>query len=90
MPSASQHQSKAERNRKFLDSISIDDFPEWVVVAAFYTAVHLVERLRAEAGDGHSISHEDRLDYVQHRLPTIHSTTTSSKTYLCRALPVGG
>jgi hypothetical protein len=74
MPSADQHRNKAERNRLFLDSISLQDFPEWVVVAAFYTAVHLVERLRAAAGDGDSTSHEDRLDYVQHRLPAeIHS-----------------
>jgi hypothetical protein len=69
MPSASQHRSKAERNRQFLDSISIDEYPDWVVVAAFYTAVHLVERLRAANGDGHSASHEDRLDYAQHNLP---------------------
>ena len=40
----------------------------------FYIAVHLIERLRAAAGDGHSTSHEDRLDYVQHSLPgEIHS-----------------
>lgn len=74
MPSASQHRSKAERNRNFLNSISLNDFPEWVAVAAFYTAVHLIERARASAGDGDSTSHEDRLNYVQHRLPgDIHS-----------------
>ena len=74
MPSADQHRNKAERNRRFMESISLDDFPEWVVVAAFYTAVHLIERLRAAAGDGDSTSHEDRLEYVQHHLPDhIHS-----------------
>lgn len=74
MPSADQHRSKLERNRKFLNSISVNDFPEWVAVAAFYTAVHLIERVRAKAGDGDSTSHEDRLEYVQHRLPSeIHS-----------------
>jgi hypothetical protein len=74
MPSADQHRNKAERNRRFLDSISCDDYPEWVVVAAFYTAVHLVERVRAANGDGDSTSHEDRLDYVQHSLPAdIHT-----------------
>jgi hypothetical protein len=45
MPSADQHRRKAESNRRFLASISLDDFPDWVVVAAFYTAVHVVERL---------------------------------------------
>src|SRR5688572_11492157 len=69
MPSASQHRSKAERNRKFLATISLTEFPDWVAIAAFYTAVHLVEQYRAAAGDGDSTSHEERLDYVQHRLP---------------------
>lgn len=74
MPSADQHRSKAERNRRFLNSISLHDFPEWVAVVAFYTAVHLVEQIRAKAHDGDSTSHEDRLEYVQHRLPAaIHS-----------------
>lgn len=74
MPSADQHRNKAERNRRFQNSISLGDFPEWVAVAAFYTAVHLVERVRAQAGDGDSTSHEDRLYYVQHRLPSdIHT-----------------
>lgn len=74
MPSASQHRSKAERNREFLATIAVEDYPEWVAVAAFYTAVHLVEQYRAAVGDGDSTSHEDRLDYVQHRLPNdIHA-----------------
>jgi hypothetical protein len=71
MPSADQHRNKAERNRKFLNSISLDEFPDWVAVAAFYTAVHRIEQYRAFAGDGDSISHEDRLNYVQHRLPKV-------------------
>jgi len=70
MPSADQHRNKAERNRNFLNSISLTDYPEWVTVAAFYTAVHLVERLRAAASDGDSTSHEDRLNYVQHFMPS--------------------
>jgi len=69
MPSADQHRSKAERNRRFLDSINLADFPEWVVVAAFYTAVHLIERCRALAGDGDSSDHKDRLEYVQFHFP---------------------
>jgi hypothetical protein len=73
MPSADQHRKKAESNRKFLDSISLDDYPDWVVVAAFYTAVHLVERVRALAGDGDSTAHEDRLAYIQANHPAIHT-----------------
>ena len=56
MPSADQHRNKAERNRRFLNSIPLDNFPEWVAVASFYTAVHLIEMARAKAGDGDSTS----------------------------------
>jgi hypothetical protein len=73
MPSADQHRRKAESNRRFLDGIPRDDFPDWVVVAAFYTAVHLVERLRASAGHGHSTGHEDRLAYVWEFHPDVHT-----------------
>ncbi len=73
MPKADQHRIKAEQNRRFLDTIKIDDHPDWVVVAAFYTAVHAVERLRAAAGHGDSTSHEDRLGYVQHEHADIHT-----------------
>jgi len=73
MPSADQHRRKVEGNRSFLNTISVDDYPDWVVVVAFYTAVHLVERLRAATGDGDSTGHEDRLAYVQSRHPEIHT-----------------
>lgn len=72
MPSADQHRNKAEGNRKFLATISLDDHPDWVVVTAFYTAVHLAGRLRAASGDGDSRGHEDRLTYLQDRHPDIH------------------
>ena len=44
-----------------------------MVVAAFYTAVHFAERLRAASGDGDSRGHEDRLAYLQDRHPEIHT-----------------
>src|SRR5262245_434283 len=73
MPSADQHRGKAEHNRRFLATVSLDDHPDWVVVAAFCTAVHLVEALRAYQGHGHSTGHEDRLAFVQHHHPDIHT-----------------
>src|SRR5262245_1358951 len=73
MPNKDQHRRKAEANRRFLGTISLDDFPDWVVVAAFYTAVHLVEQVRAAIGDGDSVNHEDRLAYIQERHPGIHT-----------------
>jgi hypothetical protein len=73
MPSADQHRSKSRSNRRFLNSISIEDFPDWVVVAAFYTAVHLIEEVRAASGHGDSTSHEDRLAYVREEHTEIHT-----------------
>jgi hypothetical protein len=73
MPSVDQHRNKARSNRKFLDTISIDDFPDWVVVAAFYTAIHLIEELRARSGHGDSTGHEDRLAYVREEHAQLHT-----------------
>src|SRR5260370_4044084 len=50
MPSASEHQIKASHNRAFLNSITDPAFCDWMAVAAFYTADHLVEQLFALQG----------------------------------------
>jgi hypothetical protein len=73
MPSEDQHRNKAERNRQFLETIVIADHPDWVVVVAFYVAVHVAERLRAISGHGDSTSHEERLAYIQSEHPEIHT-----------------
>ncbi|MBY0456455.1 MAG: hypothetical protein K2V38_03900 [Gemmataceae bacterium] len=73
MPKASEHKTKAAHNRRFLDGIDRDGFPDWAAVAAFYTAVHLVERVRAASGDGHSEGHDDRLSYVANNHGEIHT-----------------
>lgn len=72
MPSADQHRKKVENNRAFLATISRDEFTEWAVVVAFYTAVHLLERVRAASGHGDSFSHDDRSSYVLHEHITVH------------------
>lgn len=71
MPSSKEHKEKAERNRRTLDHlIASGGNPEWIAVVAFYTALHLVERLAARENLHHS-KHPDRLDYLtrhkQHR-----------------------
>jgi hypothetical protein len=45
MPTAEQHRQQAEHNRAFIRSFDLDTSPylDWVVTAAFYTALHLVE-----------------------------------------------
>jgi hypothetical protein len=72
MPTAEEHRQKAEHNLAFLGTIDTDEFCDWMAVAAFYAAVHLVERIRAVAG-GHSIDHADRLKYIRDHHPQIHA-----------------
>jgi hypothetical protein len=73
MPKAGEHKAKADHNRRFLETVAVGDFPDWVTVAAFYTAVHLVERVRAASGEGHSQSHDERLSYVANVHAPIHT-----------------
>ena len=70
MPNPKQHQEKAEHCRRFLSTIG-DDFPDWRAIVAFYTALHLVEKLRAYDGN-HSTSHDDRDLYVRRNHRTIY------------------
>lgn len=72
MPTADQHRVKVAGNRKFLASVPLDDHPDWVVVVAFYTALHVVDQLRAALGHGHSRGHTDRRAYIQQHHPKIH------------------
>lgn len=71
MANLSQHRVKARGNREFLREINPLLRGDWAVVVAFYTAVHLVEQLRALAG-GHSKSHQHRLEYLQADHRAIH------------------
>jgi hypothetical protein len=73
MPKAEHHLKKAQHNKQFLHSIPVVDYPDWKVVAAFYTAVHLVERLRAKCQHGDSLGHEDRLEYIRAHHQSIHT-----------------
>lgn len=75
MPNSKQHREKASRNRAFLATIDINLYPEWAVTVAFYTVVHLVERLRTllpDAARQHSQDHQDRMQFVQGHHRTIH------------------
>lgn len=75
MPNSQQHRDKASHNRSFLDTIAVDQYPDWAAVVAFYTAVHLVERLTRlpNAADQHSTDHQDRLQFVQRHHRPIHT-----------------
>ena len=47
MPTQNQHRTKARGNRDFLREIDPAARADWAVTVAFYTAVHLVEEVRA-------------------------------------------
>ena len=63
MPSSSEHKAKAELHRAFLTMIDVEAHPEWASVVAFYTALHLVERLAA-CENKHHDNHNLRLNYL--------------------------
>jgi hypothetical protein len=73
MPNPKQHQAKADHNRAFLAMIKDPSYADWLATAAFYTSVHLVEKLRAYDGD-HSQSHMDRNEFVRKQHPSIHAS----------------
>ncbi len=72
MPKPKQHQEKAEHNRAFLNSICATGPADWIATVAFYTAVHLVEKLRAYNGQ-HSRDHEERNAAVRRDYRAIHT-----------------
>jgi predicted Ser/Thr protein kinase len=63
MPKPKQHQEKADHCKNFL-SVIPDDFSDWKAIVAFYSALHLIEKLRGYDGE-HSTSHDDRDAYVR-------------------------
>jgi hypothetical protein len=76
MPNSKQHSDKAAHNKRFLTTITTADFPDWAAVVAFYTAVHLVERLRTREQnqtDQHSTDHQNRNEFIQKRHRNIHA-----------------
>lgn len=64
MPSAKEHQEKADENRAFLSQLlASNGDSKWIAIVAFYTAVHLAERLAA-CENVHNSNHPDRLNYL--------------------------
>jgi hypothetical protein len=68
VPNSSEHQTKARLNRAFLNAnggLAGGD-NAWVAVVAFYTALHLVERLAARESIHHTGAgaHGKRLRYL--------------------------
>ena len=64
MPDAKEHKTKADKNIAFFESFATSDSPEWKVVVAFYSALHMVERL-ASCEMVHNSDHHRRLAYLR-------------------------
>ncbi len=69
MPGQEAHRAKAQHNQGFIERIG-DAFADWLVIAAFYKAVHIVEMLRAVEGQ-HSRGHHERNTYLKTKHPNI-------------------
>lgn len=65
MPTLMQHAVKAKHNETFFRGFDLDATPylDWVVVAVFYTALHLVEAFAATRGE-HPDSHVERDRFI--------------------------
>jgi len=62
MPTKDSHLAAAAHNHCVMDYLraKLDQFPGWLVVVAFYKAVHLVEAVFAADGAGHMHDHQTR------------------------------
>jgi len=66
MPSQVQHETQAQRNETFFQSLdrTVSVNREWIVTAAFYAALHWIEAYFDNRHRQHFTSHRDRNDAV--------------------------
>jgi hypothetical protein len=67
VPSKQEHLEQARRDKAFADSVDRERFPEWVPVAWFYCALHLVDALLAQtlpAQQAHPTNHIRRVQLL--------------------------
>lgn len=66
MPTPDQHRQQAEHNKAFTRSLDLDTTPylDWVVTAAFYAALHLVEWFLTSKGHTGRRDHQLRDAYI--------------------------
>ena len=60
MANSADHQGKWRHNRSFLASLSDYKYCDWMVTAAFYTAIHAIESLLTKDGASHDGTHRGR------------------------------
>jgi hypothetical protein len=88
MATVAAHTSQASHNQAFLDTIDRNLFPDWVITAAFYKAVHIVEALLVRKGTP-SGNHTNRNAILKRQFTTVwhdyHPLYNQSRVvrYLC-------
>jgi hypothetical protein len=70
MGNQKQHREKADRIGRFVESIQSLGFPDWLAIAMFYRALHLVEMMLASKGR-HTINHNERREVLRSGFPEI-------------------
>ena len=68
MPDTHQHLRKYNSNKNLLNSQEMNpettEHCDWVIIVAFYSAIHLIEKVLAE-NDSHTHNHLQRLDRIE-------------------------
>ena len=67
MPSRTEHAAKAARNRDFLPTIDVAQWPDWAATVAFYVAVHTVSQLAEDGSEFTDHGDRNRFLYDEHR-----------------------
>src|SRR5690348_12499946 len=70
MATETEHLNQAQHNRKLLNEIDHEKFPDWAATVAFYTAVHLVQALLKKSGDNCN-SHSSRNKRLRQKHPSV-------------------
>lgn len=83
MPCKQDHLSLASHNQNTIQYLlkDINTFSDWIVIVAFYKAIHMIEALRAHAFKDHSHSHESREIFLksQNRFYSLYRNYTALK-----------
>lgn len=85
MTNADRHIKQWLHNRRYISTIPAE-FHDWIITAAFYTALHAVDTLLAHENVANVVNHDTRNDVLARTHRYTHtSTSTTSRCTRCRA-----
>lgn len=70
MATEKDHQLQARHNTRFLETIDVQEYPDWAATVMFYSAVHLVQMLFSKKG-GRGGNHRKRNDTLRKQYPEV-------------------